>query len=270
MAEVAWRNLVQHGWGSQPFLWIAIVAFAAWLAIGGGRRSWFLGATLLLAPVLYLFAVLSSRSFSLDGYYWTRWVDPAVIVLTFAMALGLALLTGAGGWLPRKRALAVLLAAAAALGILASLPRWARSVTERRARLASDGRTIRRTNVEPALWIRDHTAPESVVGGMDAGALRFFGDRRTIDLMGLNNAPIALGRSDRRVAASTIDWIVAFPFWLDGTGLADLFEPQMTFRMPEAEYTVCPCPEHATVLIARHHGGREIVDPPTGTGGPPK
>jgi len=248
LAGVAWRSLVQQGWGAEPWLWLGLVSFGGWLTLRRGRDSLFIGAILVLAPLLYVFGVLGSRFYSLEGYYWTRWVDPAVLVLTSALAMGLAVLLRVR---LRRRALATLVAVAVGVAILASLPRWAASFDERLERLASDSRAVHLIEIEPALWIRDNTAPDAVVGVVDAGAIRFFGQRKTIDLMGLNDADIAMKRIDRRQAARQLDWLVAFPFWLDASGLADQFAPHRVFRIPEEEYTVCPCPQQATVVISR-------------------
>ena len=263
LAGVAWKHLVQQGWGSEPWLWIGMVAFGGWLALRGGRESLFAGAILILAPILYLFGVLSSRFVSLDGYYWTRWVDPAVLILTSSQAMGLCVLLRApswmrgiepiagGSWPSRWRALPTLLSVVVAIGILLSLARWVASFNERRLRLASDIRAVQLTEIEPALWIRDNAARDAVVGVVDAGAMRYFGERRTIDLMGLNCSQIAFRRVSLREIAPQLDWVVVFPFWLNSSGLADQFVPRMWFRMPQAEYTVCPCPGQEVVVVAR-------------------
>ena len=51
---------------------------------------------LLLAPALYGLAIVGTRAYSLEGFYWTRWTDPAAIVGTAALVIGLGLLLDAG------------------------------------------------------------------------------------------------------------------------------------------------------------------------------
>jgi hypothetical protein len=54
-------------------------------------------------------------------------------------------------------------------------------------------RNIDEIDVAAALWIRENTAPDARIAVGDPGAIRFFSDRYTIDLVGLNYYP-AIGR----------------------------------------------------------------------------
>jgi hypothetical protein len=196
----------------------------------------------------------------LDGFYWTRWTDPAAIVGTLSLAIGLGMLLSAGvrtfslekrPVFPRWPMFAWGVTGLTAAAILWCVPPLASSFEASRIRLSSDSRSIRLTNVEPALWMRENTLPHEVVGVHDAGAMGFFGERHTVDLAGLNHADIAVGRVDYRQKALELDWLLVFPGWLDRSGLLSHFRPEHWFRMPPAEYTICPCPEQATVVIAR-------------------
>ena len=81
--------------------------------------------------------------------------------------------------------------------------------------------------------------------------MRFFSERRTIDLAGLNDADIALGRVDYRQKGLDVDWLVGFPLWFERSGLSAHFGPAHAFRMPPAEYTICRCPSQAQVIISK-------------------
>ena len=85
------------------------------------REHWAAALLLGAAPLAFLAGVVGSRSLRLEGYYWTRWSDPAAIVLTAVFALGLGVALAAR--FPAAR-LKVALAAVAALGLLSALPGW--------------------------------------------------------------------------------------------------------------------------------------------------
>ncbi|MBK8480023.1 MAG: hypothetical protein IPL40_02440 [Proteobacteria bacterium] len=255
-----WALVVQHGWLGTIAGAAGLGTLAIWIARGLRRhheRGW-IAATLGAAPGAYLLGVVGSRDLRLDGYYWTRWVDPPLLVVVAAAGLGLAALARWG--LTQLRAAAptsaarwpalVALAAPIVL-VLASAPRLAESLRERRDRLASDSRAIRKINVEPAQWIAAHVPAEAVVGVNDAGAMRYFGQRRTLDLGGLNYAPLAMRHTTLAAVAEQLDWLAVFPAHYAASGLLDAFEPVKWFSIPPAEYTICQCPSQTVVAVAQ-------------------
>src|SRR5262249_36438853 len=68
------------------------------------RRRWTVLFMIVVAPLAYVVAVAATRVLIDDGYYWTRWLDPPVFMLTQAFALGVAiLLTGTAAWIPQRK-----------------------------------------------------------------------------------------------------------------------------------------------------------------------
>ncbi|MBK6849692.1 MAG: hypothetical protein IPG96_19875 [Proteobacteria bacterium] len=252
-----WRLVIQHGWLGTAAGAAGMLALVGWISAGRQRERVWLAATLGLAPGAYLLGVVGSRALRLDGYYWTRWVDPPLLVWVAASALGLAALAAWGlaqlraaatpqaRWRPLAALITPLLL------LLISTPRLANSFGERRERLASDGRAIRKINVEPGQWIAAHVPPEAVVGVNDAGALRYFGQRRTLDLGGLNYSPLATQHATLSAAAEQLDWLAVFPAHYAATGLLEAFDPVKWFSIPLAEYTICECPTQTVVGVAR-------------------
>jgi len=237
------RLLAQHGWARAALVFAAVLAVhSVWLLLRAGRGGHGERVALALgvaAPLAYLGAVVVSRSVELHGYYWTRWADPASLVLTasFGLALATALFTAS-----RRELTAVGLAALAL-----SLPALGQSSLERRARLASDGRAIRSLNVAAGQWIAEHTPPEAVVAVNDAGALRYFGRRRTLDLIGLNNAEILHRRVTPEQIFAEVDWLAIFPSAVPGAETR--FEERQEFLVPIWEYTICECPGQTRIWI---------------------
>ena len=166
--QLAYRALSQHGWAS---LWVYLFGLAAWIALfrRGARISAGIGALVLLAaPVAYLLGVVGSRPISLEGYYWTRWLDPASLILTAAFCLGYGAIARLA--VQPRQLLAARAGGIAMLLLLAvSLPAFSRSFADRRRQLASDSRCIDVMDVGMAKWIRDHTPRDAVVTAGDAG-----------------------------------------------------------------------------------------------------
>lgn len=54
--------------------------------------------------------------------------------------------------------------------------------------------------IRGGLWLRQNTAPQDVIAVVDAGALAYYSERRTVDILGLNDAHIAHS-PDKRDAA---------------------------------------------------------------------
>ncbi|HWR98029.1 MAG TPA: hypothetical protein VN317_06360, partial [Candidatus Methanoperedens sp.] len=90
--ELAWRSVFLHGLAPPvAFLIVAAGCTAARLR-GGGLRA--ISVMPLLLPgagaVAYLLAVVGSRPIDLQGYYWTRWLDPASIMFSLLFCVGCA------------------------------------------------------------------------------------------------------------------------------------------------------------------------------------
>lgn len=219
---------------------------------------------LLAAPLAYLVGVLGSRRIVLEGYYWTRWLDPACLVLMIPICIGCAIIVSLvllprerwSIWLhsqPRCLQLRVVLGIAVGVMLFASVPFYSGSFMDRRHHIASDARAIHIVKVQPGKWINDHTPTSAVVGVNDAGAIRYFGRRHTVDLLGLNNSAIAFGKISQLEALQSSDWLAIVPALFNNTvlreGFADTFKPRAEARITLAEYTVCWCPGQTVTTI---------------------
>ena len=118
-------------------------------------------------------------------------------------------------------------------------------------RLGSDGRVIERMNVEPGRWIAAHTPATAVIGVNDAGALRYFGGRRTIDLIGLNAADVAFQRVPIAAIEQRVDWLAVYPLLFRLHPAFARFARVRWFSIPREEYTICDCPGPTRMVIAR-------------------
>ncbi|RMF92944.1 MAG: hypothetical protein D6736_02605 [Nitrospinota bacterium] len=270
--RIAWEVLSQHGYAILPLFWVGLIVYILW-TFQHRRFSVQVGFLyLLFAPVLYGIGVLGSRTMTTYGYYWTRWFDPVSLLLTVAFSIGYGLFVHWGMALvkayrckrQRKRSTVLLggLGWVALLALLAGAPIFVHSFSERRLHFATDARAIHLINVRTGQWINQHTPETARVGVNDAGAIRYFGRRWTLDLIGLNNADIAFGRKTARqlIEEDSIDWLAIFPSWFQGSSIWQGFVPRQVFQIPLAEYTICPCPgQTRMVIFERRAGAKEAM-----------
>ena len=224
-------------------LWaLGLVAFAH-LCLKSGRSAWAPLLFGLVLPLAYVAGVVFTRTVSLTGYYWTRWIDPAAHLLSAASCAGFAC------WLVPPPTAAPSLrkwigcGARWLLFALFLVPEFSASFVARRDRLASDSRVIALINVAMGQWIRDHAPADAVVGVIDAGAIRYFGERETVDLIGLNNAALAFGHSSLTAEVARCDWLAIFPAFLEFhpelAWVRQDYLPRHVTSVPIEEYTVC-------------------------------
>ena len=253
--QIGVRAVAMHG--TVPgWLFAAGAGAFGFLCAKNGKRSAAPVLFLVVLPILYVAGVVLSRSIFLSGYYWTRWIDPGALLLSAASCAGFAYLlapsVSVAEAAPGRPAFksSVQYGLRWALFALFWIPAFSASFAERRNRLVSDSRAIAILNVQMGKWIAIHTPRDAVVGVNDAGAIRYFGQRRTVDLVGLNNADVAFGKLSFDEAVSRCDWLAVFPSWFP----AELFkEYDLRFEtwVPPEEYTICNAPQNWMVAAER-------------------
>jgi hypothetical protein len=272
---VGWRGLTQQG---LPSLWaypLGMLVFVGLCLLRRNRAAWHGGAVILLAPAVYLLGVVSTRTVLLEGYYWTRWLDPAAVVLTGPFCLGFAFLAGfapgeavrptahaqrnspgcrPGVTGPRQIALRIAAITLAAVFAVLSFPQFRRTMGDRRSHLATDSRAISIMNVQMGRWLHENTPPDAIVGVHDAGAIRYFGDRKTIDLIGLNCSEIAAKKLSVLDAIEQCDWLAIFPGMYPPAvveALQTKFDLRHVVQIPPEEYTICRAQVQTLQIAAR-------------------
>ncbi|MEJ2720595.1 MAG: hypothetical protein P8181_05575 [bacterium] len=261
----AWQVVSSDGFASLFIFLVGVIVCALYLI---GRRDVPTFGLMIVGPLVYLLGVAGTRQIFTEGYYWTRWFDPGSLLLTAAFALGYSVLLTGRFELSRlgasaARRVRVVVVAAAAVGLLVCVPAFTGSFKDRRGHLITDSRAIDRINVEAGLWINEHTPPGATIGVNDAGAIRYFGNRHTIDLLGLNNQDIAFRRMSSLDALIRSDWLAIFPsVFRDQQGLIErYFLPVTVFQIPLEEYTICNCPGQTTKVIFRKKSLGDAVRP---------
>jgi hypothetical protein len=240
---VFWENV----WSLPAnFLWSGAVLYVAgcFYIIRRERRGRWL---VLLFPWLFFMAVAASRAMppgTGDYFYWQRYIVPGLPFLLIPIGAGWHFLWGGSAVRkpdgdvstdvrrPRRRSRktgrgespenlksqrrgappwlrTVSRVAAVALAVLAfaSQPR---ALERKREQFAWNCQNMNEVQVHLGRWVAENTPEDAVVLVNDAGAIRYFGKRRTIDIIGLNYHPFALHPSDRAKATSSPGGMVAF------------------------------------------------------------
>ncbi len=252
-----WRVVASHGFGSLFIFLIGVIVCTAYLM---NRRQVQALVFIVVGPLIYVLGVAGTRQIVADGYYyWTRWIDPASVLLTACFALGYSVVLAGNVGLQAlgassARRVRALVSVLGAIGLLLCVPSFARSFRDQRSHLITDCRAIDQINVQAGLWINEHIPPDAVIGVNDAGAIRYFGARYTIDLLGMNYQNVTFQRVNPPDLLSECDVLAIFPsvFRQQQQLIERYFEPVMVFHIPPAEYTICDCPGQATKVIFRH------------------
>jgi hypothetical protein len=277
----AWKGLTQQGLPSLLMYPLGLLVFLGFCLRWRSRAAWQCLALLPLGGLVYLLGVCGTRPVVLEGYYWTRWLDPAAIVLSVPFCVGFSLLvwiavvgvkelharmaaTGTGptkAKRPQRGELALRIAAGVLtlVFVAISAPQFRRTVLDRRSHLATDSRAIAIINVQMGTWIHENTPPDAVVGVNDAGAIRYFGGRKTIDLIGLNNSEIAFGGLSMEDAIRRCDWLAFFPAVFPEVILQVFrseFDLRKVIQIPPEEYTICLATAQTVEVAMQRKGPR--------------
>jgi len=151
-------------------------------------------------------------------------------------------------------------------GLIHSGPAYYETARDMRRQLVSDSRAIELLDVQAGKWINAHAQADATVGVHDAGAIRYFGERRTIDLVGLNNADVAFARTSVAATYGQCEWLVVFMSWYSDhlmehsdrllAYIGSRFDVREIIRIPPEEYTVSPYKGQASVtILQRRRGG---------------
>lgn len=133
----------------------------------------------------FVYAICATRVMDegcTDYFYWWRYLVPAFPFFWIAAALGLDTLFSLGKTPETRRLLGVCgIVAAVAACLFLSFP--LKGMADRFAWNCQNMNEVQR---ELGCWVTENVPAGAVVAVNDAGAIRYFGERRTLDLGGLN------------------------------------------------------------------------------------
>ena len=231
-----------------------------------------------LFPGTILFCVLGTLYLALEDARYRMFAVASGTALVLAMSSTAILgLPGAWGWhhyryllpffppvlvfavvgfyslrsLTRKTWLPEALASFAILCSLLGLPVWA-------ATTGGNSLQIKEQQVSVGYWIRENLPPGASVGVNDAGAMRYYGGHRTVDLIGLTTNGLALPTRngvgslyetlEKMPEEKRPDYFAIYPTWFPG------FEASGVLDQEIARFVISDRPEVAGIV-----GGSEVV-----------
>lgn len=251
-------------WESWPWLGIGCGPMLVLLAVGRGlqRRRWELplatGLALAFLAVIAGFRLLSPDSTS---FYFLRYNLPVEPVLAVGVAVGAADVPARWRWT---------LALVGTALIAVTVP----SMTLRRTLYAWNCQNIEEMNGAAARWIAANTPRDAVVASVDAGLVRYIGERRTLDIVGLNHHALLFDHAtwnailsnpaamNRWMKDQGADWLVVFPnllpFTQKGAATAAAFE--VVHRYSSQNYTVAGQEQNLLMVLHRREMGAQAGD----------
>ena len=200
-----------------PISMLAVVAGGVWVV----RTYSFAGAPLVLLPVGMTYAVSSAFPLTSDAwnFFTRRYLDAVIPILIILMVLGFLRIWRKSHYWRETRApldkreahvfnfgLNIVFVAAVILPFIA-LPGGWQSLSDD---YSWNSKNVHDVDVGMALWIDENLPADARIGVGDAGAMRFFGNRFTYDLVGLNSSE-AIERPYLEFAESKkIDYLFVF------------------------------------------------------------
>lgn len=204
--------IVAAGWNNPTsFLGVGLVLYAIG-AIALVARPTPIRIVVLLFPWIFLIALPLTRNLMLPGcgiYFLTsRYAIPVMPLLFVVSAVGLDALWNrctqiAANGRRAPRAHTRVLQSLIVIAMLLCVIRIPGGLRRNADLYAWNCQNINEMQVALGHWVAENTQPQDAIVVNDAGALRYFGNRRTIDLMGLNRHELALDRARRMKIGSS-------------------------------------------------------------------
>lgn len=236
---------------------VGAVLFVLGVILIAVRRQ-VLATLLLLVPWVFIAGVAFTRPMPAGSgsyFYWWRYVAPVLPLLFVPLALGTTLITNPAQILASfkpSQQTAFYLKVISLLLLLICFVEYPSQISTYKATYAWNCQNINEVQVEAGKWVKRSVAKDAAVFSIDAGAIKYFGERKTFDILGLNNhkllfdqkltqdinrQPDSLAAYMRAVGAS---YYVIFPqlrpSWVGNDDFRRLFSPVTSFE--SRNYTV--------------------------------
>jgi hypothetical protein len=108
---------------------------------------------------------------------------------------------------------------------------------------------IEELDVAMATWLRDNTPKDETIAVTDAGAARYFAERRIVDLIGLNDHRHLHREPGRERDVLGVRILSTFPSWMPWLRESPAW--QVMHRTATARLTICNCPQSEIVAYQR-------------------
>lgn len=163
-------------------------------------------------------------------FYLSRYFHPLIPLLLIAMVYGIYSFYQA--LLPRK----VLASSVTALFFVSILLFVPSSFQQQSELYSWNTFNIREMQVQLGEWVKENTPENATIYVNDAGAIKYFGERYTVDIVGLNNHQWLFTKEVERKA----DYLIVFP-WILSPAQKKQYSP--IYSVKSKNYTICQCPQ---------------------------
>jgi hypothetical protein len=240
----------------------ALGAYSLW------RRQRSMALAILIYPWLFLLGIGSTREMpSMCGsyFYWIRYTLPAIPLLIVPMAAGVGFVWQSqwvrnGNVARAFQALAVMLA----LGLVFKYPS---EISSLRSQYAWNCQNINEVQVEFGKWVKRNLPRNAVVLANDAGAMRYFGEHKTIDLVGLNDQSLLFNRGlqssimqdaqalENFMRSQGANYFIVLPTWYPALINSEGFRKHFAVvnQFESKNFTLTSFPQSTMIAFALRH-----------------
>jgi hypothetical protein len=240
-------------YGAGVVLWVAGAALLF-------HRGWAAGLTVVVFPLTFMLAVAASRNLpQLSSFYWQRYLMPGLPFVLVTVAVGGV---GAVTWTWRNRWRAWPLAGLVASALLAVLTvaAWPGAFRRQADLYAWNCQNIEELNVALARWLSDHVPPGETIGVVDAGAARYFGDHRILDVIGLNHHGVMHQKKEALAELDQVRYLSTSPAWYPSFHVSSW---RTIHQIATSNYTICRC-NQSQILVYHREPDTDPVPSPAG------
>lgn len=192
--------------------WLMVILGLVFLLLKNERRN----LVFFFFPPIFMF-LMGGEGLQIIGGTFTgnRYLVPilpflmALQIFGVALIVKIVLLVIKGGKRQEKFVAPAVLALMATFIIFLPFGSWFDNQQRLRTEFAQSCSNILQMQVAAGKWIKANTASDSVIATFDAGAIRYIGNRQTIDILNLNSHDIP--PNDPVVVKDQADFLVTYP-----------------------------------------------------------
>jgi hypothetical protein len=171
------------------FMLAGVVAYLLGVFAMTKRKQPLRGVIFAFPWVFFLSLAITREMPSICGdyYYWLRYTLPALPFLIIPMVMGVAFLWQLASEARVAKSSARILRVAAVMLAVLLCARYPSVIAEKKSQYAWNCQNINEVQVNFGKWAKRNLPKNAVVLVNDAGAIPYFGERKAIDLVGLND-----------------------------------------------------------------------------------
>jgi len=240
-----------------------ILPASPWFAYGSGALLWGLGAVAVWRrglvgrlfaafPLVYWVGVSASQLLQAsEPFFFLRYVLPAQVFVVVTIAIG-AVSAARWVWQRRRLALGPAYAAGMALLLVGSLSKLPQTLREHADLFAWNCQNIDELDVAMAVWLRDNVPVGETIAVIDAGASRYWGEHKILDIIGLNHHGLLHRDPVAMAELSRVRFVSVFPSMSQQISSDPAWAP--VHRTSSDNLTICRCPQSEVVAYRRISG----------------